>query len=140
MSNLTNKQGRKQNQHLFKPGQSGNPAGRPAGSKNKTTRMKEGMEADWLSFLMDEDPDTEDRKKRWEVLMDQAYQLAKKGDTKAMNLLLGEAHKELRSFNNRQAKTDQGPRNVKVNIKTTAPLIVQEPEAIEGEFETIEET
>ena len=38
--------GQKQAQHLFKPGQSGNPAGRPKGARNKLTE-------DFLSDVLD---------------------------------------------------------------------------------------
>ncbi len=42
---MTNKTEGKQNKpHLFQPGQSGNPAGRPAGVKNLTTKVKEALE------------------------------------------------------------------------------------------------
>ena len=41
MSNTLKEQ--KNNSHLFKPGESGNPAGRPKGTKNFTTKVKEAL-------------------------------------------------------------------------------------------------
>lgn len=57
--------------HLFKPGQSGNPAGRPPGSRNRATLV---MEA-----LMDGEAEAITRK---------AIELALKGDTTALRLCL----------------------------------------------------
>ena len=40
----------------FKKGQSGNPAGRPRGSKNKATLVKQAIEAECHGILMDRAP------------------------------------------------------------------------------------
>ena len=119
-----NKQGRKQAAHLFKKGVSGNPNGRPKGAKSKATLMKEGMEADWLKFLKGKDPkevDPRERRARWELLMEKVYERAMDGDAKALQLIMGEVHKDLRNMNQLQAKEGQGPRSVKINIQTKNP-------------------
>jgi len=61
----------KQKPHLFQPGQSGNPAGRPQGSRNKATLA---MEA-----LMDGQAET---------ITQKAIDLALEGDTTALRLCL----------------------------------------------------
>jgi hypothetical protein len=62
--------GQKQN-HLFPPGQSGNPNGRPLGSRNKTTLA--------IESLLDGEAETLTRK---------AIELAKAGDLVALRLCL----------------------------------------------------
>jgi len=67
----TDKTVQQQKPHLFQPGQSGNPAGRPQGSRNKATLA---MEA-----LMDGEVESITRK---------AIDLALEGDTTALRLCL----------------------------------------------------
>ena len=43
MSRAVNNRGVAENSHLFQPGQSGNPNGRPVGSKNKFTLVKQQL-------------------------------------------------------------------------------------------------
>ncbi len=63
--------GRKQKPQAFKPGQSGNPAGRPKGSRNKALLA--------LQALLDGEADEIGRK---------AVEMAKIGDTAAMRLVM----------------------------------------------------
>jgi hypothetical protein len=63
--------GRKQKPQVFKPGQSGNPAGRPKGSRNKALLA--------LQALLDGEADEIGRK---------AVEMAKTGDTAAMRLVM----------------------------------------------------
>src|SRR5271165_132710 len=67
----TENTGRKQKPHLFKPGQSGNPAGKPKGSRNATTLAAEA--------LLDGEGETLTRK---------AIELAKAGDMQALKLCM----------------------------------------------------
>ncbi len=60
----------KKNGHLFKPGESGNPDGRPKGSKDKRTELRNLLE-----------PHAED-------LINKAVELAKGGDTTALKMCL----------------------------------------------------
>lgn len=62
---------RKQSGHRFKPGQSGNPAGRPAGSRHKVTRAIEAL-----------------LEGQHEALTQKAVAMALEGDTVAMRLCL----------------------------------------------------
>lgn len=63
----------------FKPGQSGNPAGRPKGARNKTNAVARAFDENKAELL--------------QVLVD----AAKAGDMTAMNLLLQRAQPPLRS-------------------------------------------
>lgn len=68
---MTEKTGRKQNPAAFKPGQSGNPAGRPKGARSRTTLAVEA--------LLDGQA---------EQLTQKAVELAMRGDTTALRLCL----------------------------------------------------
>lgn len=62
----------------FKPGQSGNPAGRPAGSKNKTTILKQAIEHDLIPELEKDVPE----------LYRQAVKMAMGGSENMLKFLL----------------------------------------------------
>lgn len=61
----------KQGKHLFKPGQSGNPAGKPMGAKNKATRLAQ--------TLLDGEEET---------LVRKLIELAKGGDLQALKVCI----------------------------------------------------
>ncbi len=69
---------RVQNQSLWKPGQSGNPEGRPKGSKNRITRLKLSLE----EYLRNEAAD------HMRDILLTAIKKAKKGDNQMIKLLL----------------------------------------------------
>lgn len=69
----------KVNKGRFKPGQSGNPEGRPKGSKNQITVLKESME-----LLLREEASPEDLRS----VMREALNLAKQGDRSMIKLIL----------------------------------------------------
>jgi hypothetical protein len=71
MASGTETTGRKQKPQLFKPGQSGNPSGRPVGARNRATLA---MEA-----LLDGDA---------EAIMRKAIELAKAGDAPSLRLCM----------------------------------------------------
>ena len=68
---MTDNTDKKQNTHLFKPGQSGNPTGRPSGSLNKATMAAQ--------MLLDGEAETLTRK---------AVELALEGNMAALRLCL----------------------------------------------------
>jgi len=68
---MTEKTGRKQNPAAFRPGQSGNPAGRPRGARNRTTLAVEAL-----------------LEGQAEALTQQAIHMALNGDTTALRLCM----------------------------------------------------
>jgi hypothetical protein len=70
----------------FKPGQSGNPEGRPKGARNRATLAAER--------LLDGEADTLTRK---------AIQLAQQGDTTALRLCIDRIHQTFQNPVNRSA-------------------------------------
>lgn len=63
---------------LFKPGKGGNPRGRPKGSKNKATILREALAQDFDKAL----------KKEFSEIMDALVSQAKKGDMKAIKIIM----------------------------------------------------
>lgn len=63
---------------VWKPGQSGNPAGRPVGSKNKITAQKLGIEAQLRDQLNEYMPE----------VLQKAVEMALKGDRTMIKVLL----------------------------------------------------
>lgn len=68
----------KRKDHLWKPGMSGNPHGKPAGTKNRITQQKIGMEAQLRDQLGEYMPE----------VLQRAIELAIKGDRVMIKLLL----------------------------------------------------
>lgn len=64
--------------HLFQKGQSGNPAGRPKGSKNRITLMKIALEGELREQLKYDAAE----------IMKVAINMAKQGDTAMLKLLI----------------------------------------------------
>lgn len=89
----------------FKPGQSGNPAGRPKGSKNQITLLKESLEL----ALREQTSD------RMATVMERALELAEGGDRAMIKLLL-ELHMS-------KGVSDNGAKGVeKVSITVNGPV------------------
>lgn len=86
--------------HLFKPGQSGNPAGRPKGSKNKVTLMKIALEGELRTQLGPH---------MAEVLA-QAIQMAKAGNEAMIKLLVD------KTVPTTKASDDEGSEKEKIQI------------------------
>lgn len=79
-------------EHQFKPGQSGNPNGRPKGRKNLATLVREMMEDEEFDFsLIPLKGDQKEWAKKmgapWKSIVAVAYTKAMIGDTKAMEFL-----------------------------------------------------
>lgn len=62
----------------FKKGVSGNPSGRPKGSKNRTTLLRQAIEGDMVDRLSTDAID----------ILEVAIELAKKGDTACIKILM----------------------------------------------------
>lgn len=68
----------KKKDHLFQPGKSGNPKGRPKGSKNRSTELKEFLLKEAEGQLLESLP----------KILDTLVKKAVDGDTQAAKLLL----------------------------------------------------
>lgn len=66
------------NVHLWKPGQSGNPKGRPVGSKNKITLMKQALEGELRTQIGP----------HMAEVVAKALQMAKEGNESMIKLLI----------------------------------------------------
>ena len=62
---------------LWKKGESGNPSGRPKGSKNRLTLLREAVLADAEEIVLE----------NWEKIVRVTVQLAEAGDTTALKIL-----------------------------------------------------
>jgi len=103
--------------HLFQPGKSGNPAGRPKGTKNKLTIMKLALEGELREQL----------KYDMAEIMAVAIELAKKGDTSMIKLLIDKTVPTTKS-------TDDEPQKEKITIQIgRLPDGRDEPTVINGE-------
>lgn len=80
--------------HLWKKGQSGNPAGRPKGSRNAITIMKLALEGDLRTRL----------KKDAAEILEKAIELAKNGDQAMIKLLVDKMIPTSKSVDDEPAK------------------------------------
>jgi len=64
-------------QHLFQPGQSGNPAGRTKGSKNKHTLLKEAVKQQAEDLVL----------RKFKNVVDTTVKLAEEGDSTCLKIL-----------------------------------------------------
>jgi hypothetical protein len=96
----------------FKPGQSGNPAGRPKGSKNQITLLKESME-----LLLREEATPEDLR----AVMREALDLAKTGDRSMIKLIL-----ELHMSKGTTQDTSKAAEKVQININGPSAAVKKE--------------
>lgn len=112
--------------HLWKPGDSGNPAGRPQGSKNKVTLLKEAIIMDAESLVLT----------NWEKVVKKTIELAEDGDTQCLKILWDRVIPAKRAVEEGKGKLDKG--NITINISglevARAEVLEVEPEAIEAEF------
>lgn len=110
----------------FKEGASGNPTGRPKGSKNKITLLRQSLELQLREAARDRMPE----------VLDKAFELAIAGNTTMIKLLL-ELHMA-------KGGPDQvaGTENVSILISTQATEPVKTTTAIghiiEGDYEEVE--
>lgn len=100
----------------FKPGQSGNPAGRPKGSKNQITLLKESME-----LLLREKATPDDLSE----VMATALELAKAGDRAMIKLIL-----ELHMSKGTTQDTSKAAEKVQININGPQSASVKTEESV----------
>ena len=106
----------KSNSGRFQKGQSGNPAGRPKGSKNKMTLIKEAIEADLVDQAQGDAM----------AVYKKTVDLAKAGDTTCIKILMD----RLWPAGRRDEKEKAEKGGVNIIIKG---LEVEAPKPIEGE-------
>ena len=117
---------RKKPSNLWKPGQSGNPAGRPLGSRNRTSIVREMVEQNLTEILATDA----------ESLLKTATDLAKAGDTSMLKLLL-ERLIPLRGASEDLKK--RTPPTITINVGRTAEKLAPGAVVIDGESQLIED-
>lgn len=95
----------------FKPGKSGNPDGRPKGSKNKITLLKESME------LVLREEATEDKLRK---VMSEALNLALQGDRSMIKLIL-----ELHMSKGTSKDDNRATEKVEINVHGLKPTEIK---------------
>lgn len=94
----------------FKPGTSGNPAGRPKGSKNQITLLKQSLELALREDLQHDMP----------AVLQKAMELALGGNTTMIKLLV-----ELHMSKSSNDDTAKGGERVAIQINSQAPQVVE---------------
>jgi hypothetical protein len=96
----------------FLKGQSGNPGGRPKGSKNNSTMVKQAIEGQLVGELADNASD----------ILAKAISLAKQGDPAMIKLLLDKLLPSARSDN---LNIEKGSKGINIIIKGMEPEIFE---------------
>ncbi len=109
----------------FVAGVSGNPKGRPKGSKNRTVLIKQAME----------EALTRDVAGALEEIVDKVIELAKGGDKDMIKLILGDILKEVRKSDDVADVGDSGA--ITVNLTQFFGETSPGEKAIEAEFEEV---
>lgn len=103
----------------FLPGQSGNPAGRPKGSKNRITLLKQELETELREFAAPQ----------MKEVLAKAFELASAGDRSMIKLLL-----ELHMSKNAHVEAQNAAEKVEIKIgKVENKYGPDEPKTIEAE-------
>lgn len=102
----------------FPEGKSGNPAGRPKGSKNRITILKESLELQLREASASRMPE----------VLDRAFEMALEGD-RAMIKLLVELHMSKGIAQEKNAPQEK----VEINISTNSPTPKDEPKFVNAE-------
>lgn len=100
----------------FQKGQSGNPAGRPKGSKNKATVISEAIQGKLVGQL----------EKDAQAILLKTIEMAKDGDTTCIKLLMDRLMPAMRAGDNAKASGVGG-------ISITVNTLDKGPTTIEGE-------
>jgi len=117
---------RKNLPHGFKKGVSGNPNGRPKGSRNKLTILKEAVLASAENIVLD----------NFEDIVKSTVALAKKGDPTCLKIVWDRIIPAKRAIEDKGKTEDK--LNISINIEgMERPKVNIEHEPIEADFEEI---
>lgn len=115
------KEGKPDKRPLFKPGQSGNPNGRPKGSKNRSTVIKQAIEGDMLDRL----------EKDAVAILEKTIDMAKKGDRTCIKILMDRLLPARRAEENNKEK---GSGAVSITINSLTDSGKKTTTTIEGDY------
>lgn len=104
----------------WKPGQSGNPNGRPKGSKNKLTILREAVLANAENIVLE----------NWEELVTCTVALAKAGDPTALKILWDRVIPAKRAI---EEKSKEDKLNITINVNGMEVGEVFDAEVIEDD-------
>lgn len=112
--------------HLFKPGQSGNPNGRPKGSKNKLTLLREAVLESAEDIVLS----------NFEDIVRSTVELAKQGDATALKIVWDRIIPSKRAIEDKKEGSDK--LNITINVEAMSVReIGGEPvktKVVDGEF------
>ena len=114
--------GRRRGNPLWKKGESGNPMGRPVGSKNRLTLLREAVIAEAEELVLD----------NWAALVAKTIELAQNGDTTCLKILWDRIIPAKKAIDG--IHRDSSEFGVKIVIQSLEPKSV----IIEGEVNEVE--
>jgi len=113
---------------VWKPGQSGNPNGRPKGSKNKLTILREAVLQKAETMVLNE----------WEDLVRTTIALAKQGDSTCIKILWDRVIPAKRAVEEKDGKEDKLNINITVQGMEVKSVFGDRTEVIEADYEEVE--
>lgn len=118
--------------HKWKKGVSGNPNGRPKGSRNKLTILREAVLEKAETMVLNE----------WEELVKTTIQLAKAGDSTCIKILWDRVIPAKRAVEEKDGKEDKLTVNIVVKGMEVTDVFGEktgrEEKIIEGDYEEVE--
>lgn len=114
---------------VWKPGQSGNPNGRPKGSKNKLTILREAVLQKAETMVLNE----------WEDLVRTTIALAKQGDSTCIKILWDRVIPAKRAVEEKDGKEDKLNINITVQGMEVKSVFGDRTEVVEADYEEVEE-
>lgn len=109
----------------WKPGQSGNPNGRPKGSRNKVTVLKEAVLANAENIVLE----------NLEEIVKTTVELAKAGDPTCLSIIW----KNVMPQPDKKASSKEDRLNIHINIEGMEKPTVDIEQPIDGEFKEIDD-
>jgi hypothetical protein len=98
------KENEKKRAHLFKKGQVANPNGRPKGSKNKLTLLREAILMDAEEIVLS----------NWESVVRKTLDMAEQGDSTALKILWDRVIPSKRAIDTSKTRDDK--MNITINV------------------------